>query len=306
MTRIRLALALACTALAAHAAAAPSSSQLADPLPIAPAVIADPPSDPAHLPRMIVSALPTHGTDIPALFYTAADSGRHPTVILFTGMPGAEMNSDLIYAIRRAGWNVVAFHYRGSWGSGGQFSLTHCIEDGAAAVAWLRNPSSDVAGFIDPDRIVVAGHSFGGWLAGYTAARDPKIIGAAMVSAADMTTLPDAGRSDLVQYLEGWVHIKKMQILNAKAGDLADETLRESSNWDLRKMANALARHPFLVITADDGLAPGADAIAAAVAAKPGAKVTKIHFNTNHGYNDRRIGLANALVRWLETVTETH
>ena len=65
-------------------------------------------------------------------------------------------------------------------------------------------------------------------------------------------------------------------------------------------MADALARHPLLVVTANDGLAPPDDAIAAAVAAKPGAQVTKVHFETNHGYNDKRIALAGALVSWLQ------
>ena len=264
------------------------------------AVISDPPSDPQHLPRMIVAPMPTGGTPIPAMFYTAADTGKHPTIVLFTGMPGAETNNDLIYAIRRAGWNVVAFHYRGSWGSAGKFSLSHCIEDGSAAVAWLRNPGPEIAPFVDPDRIVVAGHSFGGWLAGYTAAHDPKIIGAAMISAADMAIPPDTPRADLAKYLDSWVHVGGMQLLDAKAEDLADEALRNGAGWDLSKMADALARHPLLVVTANDGLAPADDAIAAAVAAKPGAQLTKVHFETNHGYNDKRIALAGALVAWLQ------
>ena len=268
------------------------------------AVIADPPSDPAHIPRMIVAPMPTGGIAIPAMFYTAADSGRHPTIVLFTGMPGAEMNSDLIYAIRRAGWNVVAFHYRGSWGSGGQFSVANAIGDGAAAVAWLRNPGPDVAPFIDPERIVVAGHSFGGWLAGWTAAHDPKIMGAAMISAADMTIPPDTPRGDLVKYLDGWVHVGGMQLLNADAGNLADEALRDGAGWDLTKQASALAGRPLLIVTSNDGLAPSDEAIAVAVtAAKADAKVTKIHFETNHGYNDKRIALAGALVSWLEDIS---
>jgi len=267
------------------------------------AVIADPPSDPAHIPRMIVAPMPTGGIAIPAMFYTAADSGRHPTIVLFTGMPGAEMNSDLIYAIRRAGWNVVAFHYRGSWGSGGKFSLGNAIGDGAAAVAWLRNPTPEVAPFIDPDRIAVAGHSFGGWLAGWTAAHDPRIMGAAMISAADMTIPPDTPRADLVKYLDGWVHVGGMQLLNATAEDLADEALRDGGGWDLTSQADALARHPLLLVTSNDGLGPSDDAIASAVAAKPGARVSKVHFDTNHGYNDKRIGLAGALVSWLQEIS---
>lgn len=267
------------------------------------AVVADPPSDPRHIPRMIVAPMPAGDTNIPAMFYTAADTGKRPTVILLTGMPGAEMNSDLIYAIRRARWNVVAFHYRGSWGSGGQFSFAHCIEDAAAAVAWLRHPGPEVAPFIDSRRIVIAGHSFGGWLAAYTAAHDPQIMAAAMISAADLSTPRDTPRADLTKYLDGWVHIHDMQILNAKAEDLADEALRDGTAWDLTRMTDALARHPLLVVSANDGLAPFDDAVAAAVAAKVGAKVKTIHFNTNHGYNDKRIALAGALVSWLQQLS---
>ncbi|WP_028969296.1 alpha/beta hydrolase [Sphingomonas sp. URHD0057] len=285
-----------CLALAASASSVPLAAET----PIPTAVIADPPPDPAHIPRMIVAPMPTGGIAIPAMFYTAADSGKHPTMVMFTGMPGAEMNSDLIYAVRRAGWNVVAFHYRGSWGSGGEFSLTHCIEDGAAAVAWLRNPTPDVAPFVDPDRIVLAGHSFGGWLAAYTAAHDPKVMGAAMISAADMAAPPDTPRADLVKYLDGWVHVGGMQLLNAKADDLATEALRDGASWDLSKMTDGLAGHRLLVITANDGLGPSADAVATAVSAKPDARVTKVHFETNHGYNDKRIALAGALVTWLQ------
>lgn len=249
---------------------------------------------------MIVAPMPTGGMAIPAMFYTAADSGKHPTIVLLTGMPGAEMNSDLIYAIRRAGWNVVAFHYRGSWGSGGQFSIAHCIEDAAAAVTWLRNPTPDVAPFIDPDRIAIGGHSFGGWLAAYTAARDPKLLGAAMISGADMTIPPDTPRAELLKYLDGWVHVGGMQLLNTRSADLTDEALRDGAGWDLSKAIDGLAHHPLLVVTANDGLGPPADALADAVAAKTEAKVSKIHFETNHGYNDKRIALAGALVGWLQ------
>ena len=48
-----------------------------------------------------------------------AGAGRRPTVVLLHGLPGNEKNLDLAQAIRRAGWNVVTFNYRGSWGSPG-------------------------------------------------------------------------------------------------------------------------------------------------------------------------------------------
>jgi len=266
---------------------------------VPPAVINDPVSDPNNLPRMILAPMPTHGTNIPAMFYTAGP-GKHPTFILFTGLPGAEINSDLMYAVRRAGWNVVTFHYRGSWGSAGKFSLAHCLEDGQAAVDWVGNAADpQLAPFIDPGRIVLGGHSTGGWIAAYVAAHDPKILGAAMISGGVPTIPPGTPRDQAIAAAKGMIESAGMQLLDATPKELADELSHASP--DMAPLGNGLDHRALLVITANDGLAPFNDALADS-AAKAGAKVTRVHFDTNHGYNDRRIALAAALVRWLETI----
>jgi pimeloyl-ACP methyl ester carboxylesterase len=51
-----------------------------------------------------------------AVLYIAAGEGPHPNVLLLHGLPGNEQNIDLAQSMRRAGWNVLTFHYRGSWG----------------------------------------------------------------------------------------------------------------------------------------------------------------------------------------------
>ena len=84
--------------------------------------------------------LPSHGALLNAIVYVAAGAGPHPVVILLHGFPGNEKNLDLAQAIRRAGWDVLYFDYRGSWGSPGDFSFTHCIEDTQAAIAYVRDP----------------------------------------------------------------------------------------------------------------------------------------------------------------------
>jgi hypothetical protein len=66
-----------------------------------------------------------------------------------------------------------------------------------------------------------------------------------------------------------------------------------------------MAEHPLLVLTSNDGGAPGNERVAAAVKERPGARVTLIHFETDHGYNDQRIALASTIVRWLERLTPT-
>ena len=136
------------------------------------AVSADPPQDHVHPAGMLPFGLPTHGVKINAVLYTAAGQGSHPTVLLLHGIPGNEQNLDLARAAQRAGWNVLTLHYRGSWGSPGSYSFTHCLEDAAAAVDWLRDPRSTAAANIDRARIVVVGHSLGGFIAAYLAGHD--------------------------------------------------------------------------------------------------------------------------------------
>jgi predicted alpha/beta-fold hydrolase len=57
-------------------------------------------------------------------------------VILFHGLPGNEQNLDLAQAIRRANWNVLTLHYRGSLGSPGTYS-DHRIALQTSVLAWL-------------------------------------------------------------------------------------------------------------------------------------------------------------------------
>ena len=104
------------------------------------AVISDQPQDRQHPARMQVVHIPSHGLNINGVLYLAAGAGAHPTVILFHGMPGNEQNLDLAQAIRRAGWNVLTLHFRGSWGSPGTYSYHHMLEDAHAALDFVRDP----------------------------------------------------------------------------------------------------------------------------------------------------------------------
>lgn len=77
-----------------------------------------------------------HGILIPgrrgrllSTLYTAGGDGPHPTVLLLHGIPGCERNFDLAQALRRAGFHVMTFHYSGSWGSDGAYSLKNDLED---------------------------------------------------------------------------------------------------------------------------------------------------------------------------------
>jgi broad specificity polyphosphatase/5'/3'-nucleotidase SurE len=56
-----------------------------------------------------------------------------------------------------------------------------------------------------------------------------------------------------------------------------------------------------LVLSSDDGLAPGTDALASAIRAA-GGKVTMHHEATDHSWSDRRLTLAAEVINWLNTL----
>jgi pimeloyl-ACP methyl ester carboxylesterase len=270
-----------------------------------PAVVSDPPPDAEHPAGMIPFALPTAGVKINALLYTAAGAGPHPTVLLLHGFPGNEQNLDLAQAIRRAGWNVLTMHYRGAWGSPGEYTFAHCLEDAGAALAWLRAPSAEAAPHVDPARIVLVGHSFGGFAASFTAAHDPHVAGVALVSSAPFgRAFASMPREKLVKILEdNLLNAAGMRALgDATSEALADEAIRNAEAWDAQQLVPGLARRPLLVVSSDDGLADADGALAAAVEAQHGAPVKRVHFATDHAYSDRRMELATVVVRWLESL----
>lgn len=102
-------------------------------------------------------------------FYRASGIGPRPTAILLHGLPGTEKNLDIAYELRSLGWNCLYFHYRGSWGSEGDFSLDGRRDDLRAATAWIeRQACADAA------RLALVGHSAGGYLALMEAALDAR------------------------------------------------------------------------------------------------------------------------------------
>lgn len=95
-------------------------------------------------------------------FFTGG-RGPRPTVVVLHGMPGIEKNYDLMYELRRSGYNALLFHYRGTWGSQGAFSFAGTAADTIAALDHLT--SDRYANEVDPAAIALVGHSMGGWAA---------------------------------------------------------------------------------------------------------------------------------------------
>ena len=252
--------------------------------------------------------IPSHGSLMNALVYVAAGAEPHPVVILLHGFPGNERNLDLAQDMRCAGWDVLYFNYRGSWGTPGDFSFSHGIEDVAAAIAYLRQPENAKRLRLDPSRVVLVGHSMGGFMTVQAAAADPTIKGIAMISAADMAGTiaqmqAQGSRADAVKNMGAALAKEGMAPLSgctpeSLATDLADH----ATAWAFRSKVGALKDRPAFVITSDDGLAPADDAFAAALRKAGDKQVTTLHLPTDHSYSDQRTELSRAVLKWLATV----
>jgi pimeloyl-ACP methyl ester carboxylesterase len=302
MTDINLIVRLAAFAIVGVTCWAASAATPDAPLPAA--LYTDPPLDPAHPAIGQGIQFQSHGAILNGQLYLPAGEGVHPTVVLLHGLPGNEQNLDLAQSMRRAGWTVITFHYRGSWGSGGQYTLKGGLADAKALLDLLARPASARAWGVDPSRIVLVGHSYGGYIAARAAADTPGVLGVVLLAPWDISfdtrawaPLPPARRNALAS-----AEFKDAEgrLTGANTRSLLAEVMREGTQFDLLHLASALARAHILVITAerdDDG--DKAIGLLPALTQMHAEHVTVQTFPSDHSFNDHRIALQAEVLRWL-------
>jgi len=270
-------------------------------------IFADPPRDEANPTRNEAVWIPSGGVLMNGVMYAAAGAGNHPTVLNLHGTPGNEQNLDIAQALRRAGYNVLSFHYRGSWGCPGKFTQAGGVDDGVAALAFLQN-SSVVARFrIDTKRLIVIGHSYGGFVAARVAAAHPNIAALVLIApwspAQDIplfTVPPEqfaAAAHSIFDDVEG-------RMGGYSDVDMAREILTPGYDWRLETSAEGIKNLPSLILTAkydtpdDEGTE-----LVAALSHLHAADVTTISMDTDHPFSDHRIALEGQILKWLQQRT---
>lgn len=284
--------------LAPMAPAAPAA--VSDALPRA--VIADPARDAAHPAANRQVLILSHGQGMNALLMLAAGAGAKPTMLLLHGLPGNEQNLDLAQAVRRAGWNVLTLHYRGSWGSPGRFSLAGAGDDVEVAMDFLRQPDNARQYGIDTRRLVIAGHSMGGFLAARYAAAHGDIAGAVLIdpwnvgaSGAAVLAKPESRQDAIAAMGEDFGN----SLAGTDAAQLMAEAERHANDWDLLETAPKLARTPLLIVDAQYGNAAQVAPLAAAIRSR-GGPLRAVTLASDHAFADHRIALAGLTVNWLD------
>ena len=265
----------------------------------------DPPAvDRAYPPAMEPVVIRSQGAKLSGIVYVAQGPGPHPAVILLHGYPGNERNLDLAQAIRRAGWNVLFFHYRGSWGSEGRFSIAHAIADAHAAVAFTRSAEFIRKCRADPARLSVIGHSMGGYIAFEAAAADPSLRCAASLAGANLGKFGELAQqsaefaSQLAYYIDD---------ANAIVGDAGQAAvarwMAHAPKYDLRRLVHKLAGKSLLLIGAEgDTILPldqHHEPLVEALRESGHGDLTVETLDTDHVFSSRRIALAHIVINWL-------
>jgi pimeloyl-ACP methyl ester carboxylesterase len=254
--------------------------------------------------QLVELTIRSHGAQLYGVFYGAGGAGAHATIVLLHGFAGFEQNADLAQASRRAGFNVLIFHYRGAWGSTGAYSFAHCVEDTATVLAYLRSPANAQRLAVDRERLLLVGHSVGGHIAGIVAAADSGVAGVAMISAANR---------QLALTRPGWAEETRTRfqgelgpLRGTSAAALVQELQRHARDWDLVRLAPRWGGRPVLIVSADDRFRDEDDAIAESVRAADPAHLTTLHLSTDHAYSDSRVALARELLQWLGQFSPAH
>jgi uncharacterized protein len=271
--------------------------------PVPRAVVADSARDARHPAANRQVLIPSSGVGMNALLFLAAGDGPKPTLLLLHGLPGNEQNLDLAQAIRRAGWNVLTMHYRGSWGSPGSFSIAGAVEDAGAAMAFLRQPANAAKYGIDLRRVLIGGHSMGGFAAARYAAAHPDVAGVLLIDAWNVGAEGKELRAHPEMRTAAVAEIEDdlgNSLAGTDAAHLAEEVESHADDWDLLALAPALATPPALVIGATHGGGASNKALADAIRAQHKEKVTSLTLDSDHSFADHRIALSAAIVGWLQ------
>ena len=261
--------------------------------------------DAAFPPSMISFVINSGGSDLNAIIYIAQGEGPHPTVILLHGFPGNEKNLDLAQAIRRAGWNVVFFHYRGAWGSQGNFSLDHCLENVTSALTFLRDEANAEKFRVDARKIALVGHSMGGYMALRTIVDDPDLLGAVWIAGGNIS---EFGRcacesAENKAWFENYVRDSSAPLQGIDVEHLVTDVMENLSKWDLRTHAEVLAKRKLLMIgAANDDEVPLAmhyTPLVEALRRFQPQHLSMLVLDTDHSFSAKRIELAHHIISWL-------
>jgi pimeloyl-ACP methyl ester carboxylesterase len=234
--------------------------------------------------------IPSEGSMMPGLMYRANGAAKKPTLILMHGFPGNEKNLDLAQAMRRDGWNVVFFNYRGSWGAQGTFAFKNCVQDVVNVVSFCKQYADSFK--IDTSRIALLGHSMGGWVCLKALQRLPGVKKGVALSAWDIHRDATSGRLPDMEKSGD-----KYFVLNKKSGkELFAPVLTDSTYHMLIHDGTALSDKNIVMIDEHDHNKRLSDSLRAANK----ASFSYEQWPTDHVFTNKRVALIESVMAFLD------
>ncbi len=237
--------------------------------------------------------LPSAGSLLQGFMYKANGSKPHPTLLLLHGYPGNERNLDLAQAVRAHGWNVIYFNYRGSWGSQGEFSFRHCVEDVKNIVAYCKLNAAKMQ--IDPKNIALFGHSMGGFVCLKALSEIPEIKKGFALSAWDI--YGDVSGQSPAQLIKTVKEADDYFVLHKKSGKaLFAAVTQEADFHNLKNTAAALSNKQVIMLDEHHRNEALANTL---------KKANKNYFayevwDTDHPFTNKRASLIKKVIAFLD------
>lgn len=251
--------------------------------------------------------IPGQNGRILATYFHADASPDHPApIVLFChGLPGTDPFEDLALFLQRRGFHVLTFHYSGSWGSDGYYSISNGLDDTNTVLDYLLNLDDPTA---DRSRIYIAAHSLGGFFAAHTFARRPELKAAVLISPANVAGMytyavqqdeqagsTSASSADESANSPNAIEAFRAELdelcrpLNGITGDqMLDEIAAHVEEWQFSRIVSSFGTRPTLIFrgTRDD-VTPSAlcaDVLKEGLDRIPGNKAKLVTFDTPHDY----------------------
>ena len=257
---------------------------------------------------LIPISFDSHGSKLYGYFSEARGDGPHPTIILLHGSPGGNRDVlGLAQEVPKAGWNALAFTFRGFYESEGISSLKNSVEDVFSAINFLRSDEISKKYRIDADHIALAGWSYGGDIALTAAAGDSTIKYVIYIAAADLSVIArQAEKSE--EFKSMFIETMNDRYINGPVkGPGGEKQLREllenSDKYDLVKHAKNLSDRSLLIIGGWNDQASTLEGhvlpFIRALQLQGAEKVDKVILDANHSFEGKKVELAEVVVGWL-------
>ena len=246
-----------------------------------------------------------------ASVYFPEGEGPYPVVVLCHGLPGIERLQDFAIELREAGFAALLFHYSGSWGSDGNFSVAHCLQDVDSVFAYIKKNEKHK---FDLSRVYILGHSMGGLIASHALADIELVKAGVIIMPANMANdyrdtieNPRKEQEKLVIYNKGfspWLRNFSWDVMKKEAEmDLA--------RFDLTTYATAMAQKPVMTIAGTEDVILAKDrnidilrrSIKGAFNSK--ANLEEFDVVTDHGMNFNRSEIKKTAIDFLKKIDAT-